>query len=113
MSLKERLLSKKVLEETIVVDGETFVAVGKGRDVVSAVFAECRNKKGVLNTVKAENKLLALVIHDEHRQPVMDEHEWGRVVPHIARPLVACMSRVCGLDDTDLADPKDSDSTQS
>lgn len=112
-SLMNELLAEKLLEENVEVLGKVFTVVGKDRSVVSQIFADSRNKKGVLNTQKAENKLLAICVLDHLRQPVGEEHEWGRVAPQIARPLIAVVTRVCALDADDLSSPKDSDSTQS
>ena len=111
MNLAERLKSKSVRSETVVVDGDQYSVKGKSKAERGRLFARSRKKDGSIDSDKLEAILLeACVTSDDGSTATVEE--WNLAPAHITGPLVAVIMSVCGLDKDDL-DPKDSDSTES
>jgi hypothetical protein len=115
MSLLAKLKEKQVRTETIEVDGDKFELRGLSKLERSKVFASARNSKsGKMDNDKLESLLLSACVFEPGGGAVTsDWKEWSGLPSHITGPLVAGVMRVCGLDQQDLGDPKDSDSTES
>lgn len=115
MSLKDKVLARKPKTETVNVEGDDFLIVGKSRRDRGVLFAKARNKKdGQVDSDKLEGLLLAACVCDpETKEPLLgDFRDWDGVDSAITGPLVAHIMRICGLDKQDFG-PKDSDSTES
>lgn len=117
MSLMQKLQEKKVLVETVEIDGDKFEVRGLSKLARSKVFAEARSKSGKVNSDKLESLLLCACVLDAATGEAICEpakwQEWESIPSHVTAPLVAAVMKVCGLDRQDLGDPKDSDSTES
>lgn len=117
MSLLERLKAKQIKTETVSLDGETVKVVGMSKSERGEVFAACRNRKGKLDNEKLEGLMLARCLRDpETGERIATDDQWKEfdsMPAHVTAPAVASVMRVCGLDQQDLGDPKDSDSTES
>lgn len=116
MSLKDKVLAKKPKSETVSVDGDDFMIVGKSKRERGALFAKARKRDGSVDGERLENVMLTACVCDpETGKPVFEESEfkaWDSVDSSLTGPLFAHVMRVCGMDKQDLG-PKDSDSTES
>lgn len=116
MSLREKVLARKPKTETVTVEGDDYLIVGKSKRDRGALFAKARRKDGTVNGDKLESLLLTACVHDPStKEPVFTEAEsasWDGVDAGLTGPLFAHVMRVCGMDKQDLG-PKDSDSTES
>lgn len=113
MSLKERIKKRDVARETVTVQGEQFLIVGKSKRDRAAIFAKCKSKKTEkLNYELLEDTLLAECVYDpELNEPLLDVTEWGSIDSAITGPLMSHVMRVVGMDKDDV-NPKDSGATE-
>ena len=112
MSLRDKILRRKVREEVLEVAGETFLIVGKTKRERAAIYAKSRKKDESLDFQRLENVMLSeCVLDPETRAKFLEPSEWEDVVSEITGPLVSVCMQFNGMDKTDLS-PKDSDSTE-
>lgn len=112
MSLRDKVLARKTKEETLELDGDNFLVVGKTKRERAALFAKSRKKDQSLDYERLENVILSeCVLDPETKAKLLEPAEWDGVVSELTGPLVAACMRLLGMDKTDLS-PKDSDSTE-
>jgi hypothetical protein len=114
MSLREKILARKPISETVAIDGDTFKIVGKSKRDRAAIFARARKKDGSLDFARLESLLLAACVFDpETDQQLIDDHAlWESVDAALTGPLLSHVMRIIGMDKQDVQSPKDSDTTE-
>ena len=112
MSLSERLKKKCVRARSVVIDGDVYNVKGLSKRARGELFAKARRKDLSLNTDVLESLLLSACVSDE-AEDYASKADWDDAPSDITGPLVKVIMQVCGMDSEDLADPKDSDATQS
>lgn len=114
MSLKDRVLAKKPKTETVTVDGDDFLIVGKSKRDRGALFAKARKRDGQIDGDRLESVMLTACVCDpETKEPLFDDFKaWDLVDSGVVGPLLSHVMRICGMDKQDL-DPKGCDSTES
>ena len=112
MSLRDKVLAKPVAEDTVEIDGDSFLIVGKRKRERAAIFAKARRKDQSLDFERLEDVLLAECVCDPAtKTPLLSAAEWSGVDSSLTGPLMSVVMQVCGMDKTDIS-PKGSDSTE-
>lgn len=115
MSLKDKVLAKKPRTETVTVDGDDYLIVGKSKRDRGALIAKGRKRDGTVDGDRLENILLTACVCDpETKEPLFTDAEvksWEGIDAAVTGPLFSHVMRVCGMDKQDLG-PKDCDSTE-
>jgi hypothetical protein len=108
MSLRERILAKKIKEEIVTVDGDDYLLIGLSTLDKAKCFSEGRDKKGVMPDGRVELNFLEACVRDpSSRELVMNWKEWQTVPSDITGPIVSRIRQIVGLDAEDLGKKQD------